>query len=460
MQQDQELLSLRGELIEKQKQEKVLWSKFHENEDVYKRIVNRIVNIYNRPLYFLCLLIFIIANFYIFYVYYTSEKILLIPALLGINFFSLFVTGLINIIFSYNSYNIENSAQTKRLKKICLKYSYSKDTQEAYKILRGSTLNNISKLNKETNELQFEISLIEIKGLLKVVKEASKKNIEPLRREAEKSNIQELIYQANKRILSVERGSLTHLQKSILRPIKKELTQIENLLQLGILPASKLEQKSEVNKTNPPSITYENDKMPIKQYSLKPKVENKIGHKNTYSSKPEKKSSKLRSDNAKEIFTQEKKDNVTKYRAYNEFTQISKKKDYDSLVELGNMGEEFILSCEKEAVRSSNFGHLAECIRQVSLYKRNSCGYDILSFDKNGHEIYIEVKTTTEIERTPFYITINEMRKFDTLPNYKIYRIYNFNVAEGKGDIYRIESIDDLNNFFSIAESKFCLKKK
>ncbi len=72
--------------------------------------------------------------------------------------------------------------------------------------------------------------------------------------------------------------------------------------------------------------------------------------------------------------------------------------------------------------------------------KKDSFGYDILSFRKVGSEFrktYIEVKATSKIENTPFELSANEYefaRKHKN--NYVIYRVVN--VTEDSLELYKI----------------------
>src|SRR5690348_12833899 len=54
-------------------------------------------------------------------------------------------------------------------------------------------------------------------------------------------------------------------------------------------------------------------------------------------------------------------------------------------------------------------------------------GYDILSFEKDGRERFIEVKTTAYISETPFYVSRNEL-SFSTeqAERFRLYRLFNF----------------------------------
>lgn len=59
--------------------------------------------------------------------------------------------------------------------------------------------------------------------------------------------------------------------------------------------------------------------------------------------------------------------------------------------------------------------------------RRHSAGYDILSFDTDGSDRLIEVKTTNGWERTPFHIThyelaVAEERRGD----WRLVRLWNF----------------------------------
>lgn len=85
--------------------------------------------------------------------------------------------------------------------------------------------------------------------------------------------------------------------------------------------------------------------------------------------------------------------------------------DYDALQKqnsmIGFLGEEIVLKYEKNIL--SNVPDLSQRIEHVSQTKGDGLGYDILSFDSQGNEIFIEVKTTTQGKNTPFYMTSNEV---------------------------------------------------
>ena len=112
---------------------------------------------------------------------------------------------------------------------------------------------------------------------------------------------------------------------------------------------------------------------------------------------------------------------------------------------LGVEGELFVLEYEKECVKKYNLP-LAKCVRHISVDEGDGLGYDILSYDSQGNEIYIEVKTTEGGEKTSFYITANELLKSEQeKEKYFLYRVYNFDKDKKIGNIsVRRGSLKDL----------------
>lgn len=87
---------------------------------------------------------------------------------------------------------------------------------------------------------------------------------------------------------------------------------------------------------------------------------------------------------------------------YSEQQRISQK--------IGDRGEELVLRNEIEKLKTWGFSDdVLSKVRRVSL-ESDDYGYDILTFDKDGREVYLEVKTT-KVNRTDFsfIITRNEL---------------------------------------------------
>lgn len=89
---------------------------------------------------------------------------------------------------------------------------------------------------------------------------------------------------------------------------------------------------------------------------------------------------------------------------------------------VGALGEEFALRFEKWRLR--DHPTLAEKIVHVSKTD-DSKGYDILSFETNGDERFVEVKTTFGNVRTPFFISSAELAVAENIgKKYVILRVH------------------------------------
>ncbi|TPK66280.1 MULTISPECIES: DUF3883 domain-containing protein [unclassified Mesorhizobium] len=94
---------------------------------------------------------------------------------------------------------------------------------------------------------------------------------------------------------------------------------------------------------------------------------------------------------------------------------------------LGRAGEERILAHERTSLLAAGRTDLANHIRWVSHVDGDGAGYDIRSFDVDGRDRLIEVKTTNGWERTPFHITRNELTASDRHRNdWLLMRLWNF----------------------------------
>lgn len=94
---------------------------------------------------------------------------------------------------------------------------------------------------------------------------------------------------------------------------------------------------------------------------------------------------------------------------------------------LGLAGEKLVLEFEHERLWRAGKRELANRIDHVSSTQGDGLGYDILSFENDGHERLIEVKTTRFGESTPFFASKGEV-EFSELreTEYHLYRLYNF----------------------------------
>jgi Domain of unknown function (DUF3883) len=94
---------------------------------------------------------------------------------------------------------------------------------------------------------------------------------------------------------------------------------------------------------------------------------------------------------------------------------------------LGKAGEELILLHERQSLSQAGRGDLADKVRWTAEQDGDDFGYDIASFEPDGRERMIEVKTTNGWERTPFHISRNELAVAEAgCDDWHLVRVWNF----------------------------------
>lgn len=94
---------------------------------------------------------------------------------------------------------------------------------------------------------------------------------------------------------------------------------------------------------------------------------------------------------------------------------------------LGAEGEEWTLAFERRRLARAERPDLAGRIEWTSHDRGDGFGYDIKSFEPDGSEILIEVKTTRMGKRWPFIVTRNELNVSRLeRDRYRIYRVFLF----------------------------------
>jgi len=95
-------------------------------------------------------------------------------------------------------------------------------------------------------------------------------------------------------------------------------------------------------------------------------------------------------------------------------------------VKLGLAGEKFIVNYEKARLIYIGKESLSERIDHVS-QDDDTAGYDIHSYETNGADRFIEVKTTRYARFTQFFVSPNELNTSKLLEKkYHLYRVFNF----------------------------------
>ncbi len=119
---------------------------------------------------------------------------------------------------------------------------------------------------------------------------------------------------------------------------------------------------------------------------------------------------------------------------YGEAPRVAMKRDYAAREarnsSLGQAGEEFVMKFEQYRLTKSGQVSLAAKVEHVSRTQGDGLGFDILSFDPEGNERFIEVKTTTFAKETPFYASSSELRFAQkNAEKFSLYRLFEFRKA-------------------------------
>jgi len=121
--------------------------------------------------------------------------------------------------------------------------------------------------------------------------------------------------------------------------------------------------------------------------------------------------------------------NLTNPTSNNRGASEKAKPDYEDearkLKKLGDRGEKVVMDLEIRKLQEAGRKDLAKKVERVSLTS-DSFGYDILSFEMDGTEKYIEVKATrAKVGSANFFFTANELREAKQSKNYFIYMVYD-----------------------------------
>lgn len=97
---------------------------------------------------------------------------------------------------------------------------------------------------------------------------------------------------------------------------------------------------------------------------------------------------------------------------------------------LGLAGEQFVVQFEHWRLRSMGQPRLADKVEHIAQSKGDGLGYDVLSFESDGKERFIEVKTTTFGRDTPFFVSRGELALSSVAKDqFHLYRLFEFRKA-------------------------------
>ncbi len=114
---------------------------------------------------------------------------------------------------------------------------------------------------------------------------------------------------------------------------------------------------------------------------------------------------------------------------------------------VGLQGELIALEYEKQRLIYAGKDNLADKIEHTSQEFGDGAGFDIRSFNRNGSDRFIEVKSTRFRKENPFFISSNELQFSQSHQNnYSLYRVYHLEKSPRmfslNGDITRACILD------------------
>jgi len=96
--------------------------------------------------------------------------------------------------------------------------------------------------------------------------------------------------------------------------------------------------------------------------------------------------------------------------------------------QLAKLGEQFVVQIEQQRLHVVGRDDLAQKVQWVAVTIGDGLGFDVLSFDDGDDtELLIEVKTTGLGKYFPFYVSANEVRCSEDVPqSFQLYRVFDF----------------------------------
>jgi hypothetical protein len=94
---------------------------------------------------------------------------------------------------------------------------------------------------------------------------------------------------------------------------------------------------------------------------------------------------------------------------------------------LGTAGEQFVVEYERERLSRASAYRLARRVEHVAATLGDGEGFDVRSFELNGSERLIEVKTTAYGKEVPFFLSRHELAvSRERAAVYHLYRLFTF----------------------------------
>lgn len=121
---------------------------------------------------------------------------------------------------------------------------------------------------------------------------------------------------------------------------------------------------------------------------------------------------------------------------------------------IGLAGELLALEYEKASLASAGRPDLAALVDHVSVSQGDGAGYDIRSFNPDGSDRFVEVKTTTGAANSPFLISANEVAfSEDAGDAFVLFRISSFDKANNFGEFFTVTG--PVNKGWALKETQY-----
>jgi len=121
---------------------------------------------------------------------------------------------------------------------------------------------------------------------------------------------------------------------------------------------------------------------------------------------------------------------------------------------LGAAGELLALSYESDRLIAAGRSDLAARIVHVAVVEGDSAGYDIRSFNADGTDRHIEVKTTGGPASNAFFISPHEIEFSNNHPDsYVLMRLSGYSAASNSANFY--EMVGPISNSFGLKTTEY-----
>ena len=133
-------------------------------------------------------------------------------------------------------------------------------------------------------------------------------------------------------------------------------------------------------------------------------------------------------------------------------------KRYEAREKTGYSGEDWVLELEHQKLVGTSYANAVN----PNYANEEHSNFDILSFDRVGNRIYIEVKSTVSCADQPFYMSAGELRFLKECMasgvNYQLHRVYYVKDLERRGRV--IYTAQEVLEYFEYKPNSYLMYPK